>query len=179
MGGAAPPPPKSIPESSREGDLGKEIKIPALRGTQPSTWGLVLLLQPRRRQNPRGLLVSVAAHGSPRWHRRSWLHTDACVCLCMPARVSGVCVCVCGLQWPAGPLSIALVSPHGVQSGHQCQIIGSGGEESTPHPSSRQRGRGEGGANLPTALLIAHMPGHQEPAVTVETISALPSPQPS
>lgn len=45
-----------------------------------------------------------------------------------------------------------------------------------PHLSSRQRGRGEGGVNLPTALLIAHMPGHQEPAVTVETISTPPSP---
>lgn len=48
--------------------------------------------------------------------------------------------------------------------------------DSYPHPSSKQRGRGEGGVNLPTALLIAHMPGHQEPAVTVETISAPPSP---
>lgn len=38
------------------------------------------------------------------------------------------------------------------------------------------RGRGEWGVNLPTALLIAHMPGHQEPAVTVETISAPPPP---
>lgn len=45
-----------------------------------------------------------------------------------------------------------------------------------PHPSIRQRGRGKGGVNLPTALLIAHMPGHQEPAVTVETISTPPSP---
>lgn len=46
----------------------------------------------------------------------------------------------------------------------------------SPHSSSQQRGRGEGSVNLPTALLIAHMPGHQEPAVTVETISTLPSP---
>lgn len=47
-----------------------------------------------------------------------------------------------------------------------------------PPPSSRQRGRGAGGANLPTALLIAHMPGHREPAVTVETISTPPPPAP-
>lgn len=47
---------------------------------------------------------------------------------------------------------------------------------SPPHPSIKQRGRGKGGVNLPTALLIAHMPGHQEPAVTVETISTPPSP---
>lgn len=51
-----------------------------------------------------------------------------------------------------------------------------GGGGISPHPSSRQRGRGEGGVNLPTALLIAHMPGHQQPAVTVETIPTPPLP---
>lgn len=92
--------------------------------------------------------MSVAAHGSPRWHRRSCLHTDARVCLCMPARVSGVCVFVCGLQWPPGPLSITLVGPHGVQSGHQCQIIGSGGEVSPPTLAA---GKGEGEREVRTS----------------------------
>lgn len=128
-----------------------------------------MLLQLLSPPDSQGLLVLVAAHGSPHWHRRQCLHTDACVCLCMPLYMFG-------LQWPPGPFSITLFGSHGVESVHQRQISGSWGGGISPHPSSRQRGRGEGGVNLPTALLIAHMPGHQEPAVTVETISTPPSP---
>lgn len=148
-----------------------EKEVPALRGICPSVWGSVLLLQPPPSPDSQGLLVLAAAHGSPRWPRRQCLHTDACVCLCMPLYMFG-------LQWPPGPFSITLSGSHGVESVHQRQILGVGGGRGgiSPHPSSRQRGRGEGGVNLPTALLIAHMPGHQEPAVTVETISTPPPP---
>lgn len=153
-----------------QGRSGKGERGPSPERHLPSMWGPMLLLHPPPLPDSQRLLVLVAAHGSPRWHRRRCLHTDACVCLCMP-------VCMFGLQWPPGPLSITLLGSHGVESGHQCQIIGSCGGSISPHPSSRQRGRGEGGVNLPTALLIAHMPGHQEPAVTVETISTPPSPR--
>lgn len=97
----------------------------------------MLLLQPLPSPDSQGLWVLVAAHGSPRWHRRLRLHTDACVCLCMPVRV-----CL-GYRGHLGPFTSPFLAPvvctQGI--GHQCQIMGSRGDISSPTPAA---GQGEG-----------------------------------
>jgi hypothetical protein len=114
----------------------------------------------------------VAAHGSTRWHPDTSAHRCrfACACPC----VFGLCGC------PGSSTSPFLALWCGVSGMESASMLDDWkwgmGREISPHPSSRQRGRGEGGVNLPTALLIAHMPGHQEPAVTLETIPTPPSP---
>lgn len=131
------------------GDLGKEVKVAALRGTQPSTWGPVCLLQPPPSPEPLG---AVGVCGCPWEPTLAQAVMSAHRFLCLPvharAHVSGVCVFVGGLQWPPGPLSITLVGPHGVQSGHQCQIVGSGGEVSPPTLAA---GKGEGEREVRTS----------------------------
>lgn len=145
LGGAAPA--QSIPEVG--GNLGKEVKVAALRGTQPSTRGPVWLLQPPPSPEPLGV---VGVCGCPWEPTLAQAVMSAHRCPCLPvharARVSGVCVFVGGLQWPPGPVGIPLVGPHGVQSGHQCQIVGSGGEVSPPTLAA---GKGEGEREVRTS----------------------------
>ena len=94
LGGAAPA--QSIPEVG--GSLGKEVKVAALRGTQPSTRGPVWLPQPPPSPEPLGV---VGVCGCP-WEP---VGTGGHVCTQMPVfacacpRACVWCVCVCG--WAA------------------------------------------------------------------------------
>lgn len=127
-----------------------------------------MLLQPPPPPDSPGLLVlwlPMGAHAG----------TGGSVCTQMPV-FACACPCIClGYSGHLGLLASPFLAPMVWSQCINARSVGVWGGIS-PHPSSRQRGRGEGGVNLPTALLIAHMPGHQEPAVTVETISTPPSP---
>lgn len=91
VGWGSPAPPSPYLRVEGGADLGKEIKVPALRGTQPSTWGPVLLPQS---PEPPG---AVGVCGCP-WEptlAQAVMPAHRCPCLPVHARACVWCVCVC------------------------------------------------------------------------------------